>query len=75
MQVTQRLPHIPSERTFEQAINEKMKVLRDFYIVDKRNEKIIEQKLIDAVKAEPNKNFDIVIDRVAHTMIMNRLND
>jgi hypothetical protein len=75
MRVVERVPYVPAERKLDQAINEKIKVLREFYIVDDHNEEAIRQKLIKAVKAEPNKNFDIILDRVAHTMIMNRLND
>ena len=75
MRVVERVPYIPVERTVEQAIKEKMKVLREFYIVNEHNEKSIELNLWDAIKAEPNKNFDIVLDRVAHTMIMNCLGD
>lgn len=74
MRVVEHIPIIPSGRTADQAIQEKLKVLREFHIVDDRNEKSIKQKLIEAVEAEPKKNFDIILDRVAHTMIMNYLN-
>lgn len=66
--------YVPVERTLDQAIREKMKVLKDFYVVDSKNEKEIKQQLIDAVHAEPNKDFDIVLDRVAHTLIQRKLN-
>lgn len=74
MQVTYKRKYIPVERSLSQAIREKMKVLREFYVVDKNNEKEIKQMLIDAVKAEPDKSFDVVIDRVAHTLIERKLN-
>lgn len=66
--------YVPAERTLDQAIREKMKVLKEFYIVNKDNEEQIEQKLRAAVEAEPDKDFDIVLDRVAHTMIERKLN-
>ena len=74
MRVVQKVNYVADERTLPQAIREKMKVLREFYVVDKNNEKEIKQKLLDAVRAEPDKNFDIVLDRVAHTMIERKLN-
>lgn len=73
MRVIQHVSYVSTERTLAQAIREKMKVLREFYVVDKNNEKEIKQQLLDAVKAEPDKDFDIVLDRVAHTMIERKL--
>lgn len=75
MQVVRHYNYVPVERTLDQAIQEKIKVLKEFYVVDNRNEETIKQQLIDAVNAEPNKNFDIVIDRVAHTLIQRKLSD
>lgn len=65
--------YVPVVRTLKQAVTEKMKVLREFYIVDKDNEQKIEQQLISAVNAEPGTHFDIVLDRVAHTLIEQKL--
>lgn len=74
MRVVERCPPcIIPKRTVDQAVQEKIKVLEDFCIVDFRNREEVEQKLYDAVSAEPNSNFDLVLDRVAHSMIMNRL--
>lgn len=73
MQVTIRSHYVPAERTLNQAIQEKMKVLKEFYVVDRNNEKQIKQRLIDAVNAEPTKDFDIVLDRVAQTLIKEKL--
>ena len=66
-------PYVAPERTAKQAINEKMKVLREFYVVDDNNESEIKSLLTQAVEAEPNKNFDIVLDRVAHSLIEKKL--
>ena len=74
MNVIKHSSYIPVPRNLNQAIKEKMKVLREFYVVDKDNEKEIKQQLIDAVDAEPEKDFDIVLDRVAHTLIERKLN-
>ena len=73
--IVNRRCYIPVERKPDQAIKEKMKVLREFYVVNGRNEAQIKQQLIDAVNNEPNKHFDIVLDRVARDMITNVLGD
>lgn len=38
--------HCERRRTVEQAINEKMRVLKEFYIVDRVAKKLITEKLI-----------------------------
>jgi hypothetical protein len=65
--------HVPAKRTLNQAIQEKMKVLKEFYVVNGDNEDKIKQRLINAVNAEPTKDFDIVLDRVAQTLIKEKL--
>lgn len=73
MNVIVHKKYVPAERTLEQAIKEKMQVLEEFYVVNGKNEKDIRNQLISAVEAEPDKDFDIVLDRVAHTMITKKL--
>ena len=59
--------------TVKNAINEKMKVLREFCIVDKKNEAEVRAKLEAAIEAEPNSDYEMVLDRVAHKMIAEKL--
>ena len=57
----------------DRAIDEKMQVLKDFYIVDRNNEDDIRKELQAAIRNEPNSNYDIVLDRVAKRMIGEKL--
>lgn len=60
--------------TVKQAIAAKMRVLRDFYIVDDNNESKIKQQLVDAINNTPNKDYEIILDQVAHKLIADKLN-
>lgn len=61
-------------RTVEKAIEEKMKVLEEFYVVDKNNEREIRAMLWEAIHKYPNRDFDIVLDQVAKALISEKLN-
>lgn len=63
----------PTKPTKTQAINEKMKVLREFYIVNDTNEDTIKQKLTDAVNAHSDKDYERILDQIARTMISEKL--
>ena len=63
----------PSTRTVKKAIDEKMKVLKEFCVVDIRNEDKIREKLEKAVAGKPEMDFDMVLDRVAKRMINEKL--
>lgn len=60
--------------TVDEAVKAKMKVLREFYIVDKSNEHLVEQYLRDHINAHPDKDFEAILDRVAHELIAAKLN-
>jgi hypothetical protein len=60
--------------TPEKAVKDKLNVLREFQVVDKNNEHDIKRIHENAIQAEPNKDFQIILDRVSHTLIMNKLN-
>ena len=59
--------------TADKAIENKLQVLKDFYIIDNRNEDEYRKVLSSAVKKEPDTHFDIVLDRVAKKLISERL--
>lgn len=61
------------ERTVRQVVDEKIKVLEDFYIVDIDNEYTIRKKLIAEIESHPNSDPDVIADRVARTLISNKL--
>lgn len=65
-----------SYRTAEIAIRQKIKVLKDFYVIDEtdpRSEILMREKLEKAVAAEPDKHFDLVLDRLARDLIRDKL--
>ena len=60
--------------TLKQAINEKMRVLREFYAVDERNDTKVRQLLEAAVRESPNRDYEIVLDHIARRLIFEKLN-
>lgn len=59
--------------TVEDIINEKIKVLQDFYIVDAENEESIRNMLITAVRDNPHRDPNVVVDGIAKTLIAEKL--
>ena len=59
--------------TDKQVINAKIQVLRDFYIVDDKNEDEIRNLLECALRAEPHKDRDVILDREAKKLIEEKL--
>ena len=59
--------------TIDDIINEKIKVLRDFYIVDATNEESIRNELVIAVRDNPHRDPNAVIDSIAKTLIAEKL--
>lgn len=62
-----------AKRVVERAIDEKLGVLRDFCIVDDRNEDEIASILRKAVDARPGGDIYLTIDRAARKLIDARL--
>lgn len=56
-------------KTDDDIITEKMKVLKELCVADKKNESEIEYQLRSAVKNNPDTDIDIVLARVAKTLI------
>ena len=56
---------------FEEAVEAKLKILEDLYIVDKCNYREYKEKLIAAVNENPYSNHEVVLDRVCRKIIMN----
>lgn len=59
--------------TPKQAVNEKLRVLRDFYIVDDTNKKEYKKLLLDEVAKYPHRDPEIVLDQLASILIMKKL--
>ena len=62
-----------TERSIETIVNEKIKVLREFYVVDDYNEESIRNMLLTAIRDRPDSDPDAVADRVARPLIASRL--
>lgn len=56
-------------------IHKKIKLLKDFTVVNEDNEEEIKGRLYDAVKKYPNRNHEIIIDAVARHLIKKRLDE
>ena len=56
--------------SIDELINEKMRVLEDFYVVNNENYNDIRYELKDAIKSSPKSDPAFVLDRVARNLIM-----
>lgn len=61
------------DKAINAAINDKLKVLKDFYIVNAENKEDVRNHFIEAILNEPDKNPLVVIDKVANRMIFTKL--
>ena len=69
MRVVKSIEYVYRKPSVKEAINAKMKVLREFCIVDRTNENEIRKQLQDAIDAHPEKDYELVLDTVARTLI------
>ena len=58
--------------SLKQAVSSKMRVLRDFYIVDDKNKNEYKKILLNAVAKYPNRDYEIVLDQTAAKIISER---
>lgn len=61
------------KRDVKQAIDEKIRVLKDFYIVDNSNEKTIRAQMQAEITKRPDVEFDRVLDSFAKKLIDKKL--
>ena len=75
MNVIQRLSGAGEYKkpTKEEAVKAKMKVLREFYIVDKSNEEEIKSYLWQEILKHPNTDYESVLDHAARVLIDKKL--
>ena len=64
----------PRKPSVKQAVAAKMKVLREFYIVDAENAKEIQLQLYAEVNANPGRDYELVLDSAAKKLIEKKLN-
>lgn len=75
MRVVQRYGVKEADKpTPKQAVNEKMRVLREFYVIDNKNADEVKAMLEGAIRESPNRDYEIVLDQVARKLISNKLN-
>ena len=60
-------------RSIETVVEEKIRILRDFYIVDDTNEKDIRMEFRTELRKNAGKDLDIVADRLAKRYISEKL--
>lgn len=57
----------------KRIVNEKLQVLRDFCIVDNRNEDEFRRMFISAIHENPQNSPEAVVDRLAKKLIAEKL--
>lgn len=70
--------HMPSgvynrKPTVKEAVTTKLKILREFGAVTKKNAKEIEERLLAEIKANPNRDYELVLDKIGTKLIMDYL--
>lgn len=63
------------KKTTKTIINQKMRVLKDFYVVDDDNEDYIRKQMERALKDHPNEDPEVVLDHFAHPLIQSKLRE
>lgn len=67
------VPYVPVKaRTVDTIVDEKMIVLEELCVVDRKNEKDIRARLYEEIRKYPGTDPDIVVDRMARTLISKR---
>lgn len=75
MQIVQRYTIKETDKlTPKQAINRKMKILREFCIVNDNNADEMRAVLEAAILSAPGRDYEIVLDQVTRKIIFNKLN-
>lgn len=65
--------HLNFTKSDKQAVEAKLQILRDFYIVDHDNQQEISDLLFAAIKANADKDRDRILDREAKKLIEQKL--
>lgn len=60
--------------TVDEAVRNKLRVLRQFEIVNQKNKKEIESILRDAIARHPGRDIEIVLDQAAFDIIHKQFN-
>ena len=69
MRIVKSVEYVYRKPSVKEALNEKMKVIKELYIVDKNNEQEIREQLQAEINAHPEKDYEQVLDTVARTLI------
>lgn len=69
------LPYTRRPSHIKSLVNEKMKVLRDFYIVDSNNESQMKKLLEQAIGNHPNSDPQVVLDHAASVLIKKKFRE
>lgn len=67
--------YLPRKPSVEEAIDAKMKVLEEFYVVTNENRDEIRRVLKSHIAAHPNRDYELALDQIAHKLIKMKLDD
>lgn len=68
-------PYAYKKPTKEEAVKAKMKVLKEFHVVNKRNAAEIETYLWSEIAKHSTRDYEIVLDQAAHTLIDRKMRE
>ena len=75
MQIVQRYTIKDADKlTPKQAINRKMRILREFCVVNDNNADEVRAMLESSILSTPGRDYEIVLDQVTRKLIFNKLN-
>ena len=75
MQIVQRYTIKDADKlTPKQAINRKMRILREFCVVNDNNADEVRAMLESSILSTPGRDYEIVLDQVTRKIIFNKLN-
>ena len=66
--------NVYTKPTLKQAVNEKLRILRDFCIVDDKNKREYKGILLEAVSKYPNRDYEVVLDQAVAKILTERFN-
>lgn len=66
-------PYKPEPHTIEAIVDEKMKILEEFYVVDKNNYDSIRADILAELRKVDSQRYEYAADRIARRYITEKL--
>ena len=67
--------YVPRKPTVKEAISAKMKVLEELCVVNNENRNEIRMELESQVSSQPSRDYELVLDQIAHKLIKQKFDD